>query len=177
MRYLLIIVLLAAFVLPGCNDGVTLVNKNFSLIKSFEVDVPSNASKTFTANRTFDASTEPDVQDALNRIDDYNLNEFSYRISNYSGEPTKLVEATIVVNSKDGVQLGSTTITNVDLQAINGQGEQIINLDQSEVDAVEQALLEDNVVNLTLSGEIDNTPVAFTLDFIMDITVRYSVLD
>ncbi|MGK7392803.1 MAG: hypothetical protein ACNS60_20780 [Candidatus Cyclobacteriaceae bacterium M2_1C_046] len=177
MKYILIIILASALILPGCDDGISIVNRSFSLIKSFEVDVPSGASKTFTANRTFDASTEPEIQDALNRIDSYNLDEFSYRISNYSGEPTNLVEATIVVNSIDGIQLGSTTVSNVDLQAISGQGEQIINLNQSEVDAVEQALLEDNVVNLVLAGEIDNTPVAFTLDFIMDITVEYRVLD
>lgn len=159
------------------DDGVALFDKDVTFTKSVNVDVPENAQMSFLIERNINAATNPEVENIVEQIDSYTLNQVSYSVSNYSGEPTTLKEATIVVESTTGEQLATSKLTNVALQAISGDGAQVINFDQSEIDAVEQELLENNAVDLILLAEIDNTPVAFQLDVMMNVTIEYRVLD
>lgn len=177
MKNFVYIVLVIALV--GCDkDGFKLFDADVKLSKSFDVDVPAEAPlMTVTFGNTFDATTDPEIKSVVNRIDRYEVNSVSYSISEYSGEPTMLEEGIVTVKDDDGSELGSVTITNVNLQALNDAGEQVLPFEASEINQIEAALKEDNKLNLSFTATIDNKPVAFKLSTFIDLTVEYRVFD
>lgn len=174
----IIYVLIFSFVLiAGCKDGIKLLEKQVSFNEGFDITVPQGGPQSLTVEKTFDASSKPEVQEIIDQIDHYRVDEVAYKVENFIGEPTKITELTITVNSADGTQLAIETINNIDLQAISGAGNQPISFEPEEFEAIEQKLKQHNAINLVVSGEIDNTPVAFYLEFLMNITIEYRVLD
>ena len=173
------ITLVMLLALAGCDkDGFKLFDMDVTLTKSIDVDVPAEAPiMSVTFSNTFDATSDPQVENVADRIDRYTVNSVSYGISEYSGEPTNLEEGIITVKKDDGTVLGSVTLTNVDLQAINGAGPQPLPFQASEIDSIEEALKENNKLTLEFMGRIDNKPVAFKLSSYIDLTVEYRVFD
>lgn len=176
LNYIFLVILVAA---ASCNkDGFKLFDTDVKLSKSFNIDVPAEAPLIpLTISNTFDATTDPEIKGVADRIDRYTLNSVSYSISEYSGEPTILEEGIITVKAEDGRNLGSVTLTNVDLQALNGKGEQVLPFEASEISAIESALKEDDKLELVITATIDNKPVAFKLSTFIDLTVEYRVFD
>jgi hypothetical protein len=177
LNYIVLVILVAAT--AGCGkDGFKLFDADVKLSKSFDVNVPAEAPLIpLTLGNTFDATTDPEIKNVVDRIDRYKVNSVSYSISEYSGEPTILEEGIITVKSDDGSTLGRVTLTNVDLQALNNAGEQVLPFEPSEIDNVEAALKDDNKLELVITATIDNKPVAFKLSTFIDLTVEYRVFD
>lgn len=159
-------------------DGLKLFDKDIRMTNNFDIAVPDNSPvKTLTISKIYDATTEPGLMNIVDRIDKYILNSISYSITNYIGEPTNLKEGTIRIESVDGALLGHLTLTNIELNALNDAGEQMLIFTPEEISNMEDAFLADNMVNFIISATIDNDPVSFTLTTNIDFTVEYRVLD
>lgn len=171
--------MLTVLFMASCNkDGFKIFDTDITITKSFDVDIPDNSPvHSLTLEKTIDATTEPDLQSYVNRIDTYKVNSISYSISDYVGETTILTEGTIIVESKDGVNLGTAVLTNVNLENLNNAGEQVLPFTTSELNAMANALKTDNVVDIVMATTIDNDPVAFTLQVHFDLTIEYRVFD
>lgn len=176
---LLILFIIGFFLSTSCSDdGLKLFDKDVTMSKSHNVSVPENSPvRSITLSNTFDGTTEAGLKNIVERVDEYTINSVTYSIENYSGEPTNLEKGIIQIESTGGELLAVTTLTNVDIQALDGMGEQVLVFDPVEINTVEQAFLNDSKINFIISATIDNMPVSFTLTTKINFTVEYRVLD
>lgn len=141
--------------------------------KSLTVD---NAGKgSYSDQITLDATTDPEVAKYKEKIQNIELNDVTYKVSNYTGPD----DATFSGDVLFGVNgdLGSVSISGLNLSDASSSGDEMdLDLSQDEVNAVAAQLKNDKTVLVTMAGEFSDGPVSFVVTVKVDAKITADAL-
>lgn len=169
----LLLLILASF---SCDDLDELtefdITQDFSTSINISVTEDSEGqSQSISQSSILDITTNQEIEDNLDLIQDISVNELTYEITNYSGVDDAILS--------DGVlTFGSSTIT---VASINLQQSDLDNTvytinDTSVINAVANDLENNSMINMTVSGTVSATPVVFEVLIYADITTTIDIL-
>lgn len=170
MKYTIFLLLFALFTVSCSEDDVkeiTTVTRDFSVTETLEVSIGESDPLSYSTSKTLDAS--------LSGFDISNIEVVSVTAEITSvllqGGATNLVEATFEL-AGTGIVL---TMEDVDLSNAVGTTFEF-NLDATALAALESALTTAESLTINTSATVDNKPVDFTLELVLELTATGSVL-
>ena len=161
--------------LSACDDedDLTSFDVTDSLTETLNVDVPDNNGNPidFVASETFDISSNQQINDNLDQLDNVEINSISYEISNFSGPE----DATITDGS---ISFGNTiiTVSDINLDEANTNNTTFEIDDDAKLSAISNNLENNTTVNVTYDASVDTTPVTFDMIMTIDYTVTINPL-
>jgi hypothetical protein len=166
--------LLLMIAVTSCDDLDELTE--FDITEDFNttinVDVPADApSLTWTEEATIDITSNAEIQNNLNLIQDVTLNQLTFEIANYVGEAGIMVtEASI--NFADI----SIMVADIDLKAADDNNVVTVIGDTAQLNAIAAVLQNNNSITATVTGTVSGAPVNFDVIINLDVTVTVDVL-
>ncbi|MDN5211559.1 hypothetical protein QQ020_05840 [Fulvivirgaceae bacterium BMA12] len=151
--------LVVVFVAFSCDDDITEFNINSSLSEEIPVSA-TEADQNIAYEATIDAKEDSEISKNLEKIKEYEVEEVSFRVADYSGPDTANLSGTLSVGN-------ATTTFSADIPSLNiklfADEEYTIALSEEQLDALETILLESNQLKVTFTGSVSEVPVSFTL--------------
>ena len=144
------------------------IKEDFSTSISVNLDEESNLSWSDSA--TIDISTNQEIADNLDLIQNVSINSLTYEINNVSGEGTTISEASISFNGQ------SISVENLNLVTADTNNTVFTIEDTSLLTSIGNALENNPVITVGLSGTIDAVPASFDVIVTLDSTVTVDVL-
>ena len=144
------------------------ITEDFSTTISVELDAESNLS--WSENATIDISINQEIADNLDLIQDVIINSLTYEINNVNGEGTTISEASISFNGQ------SISVENLDLVTADSNNTVFTIEDTSLLTSIGNALENNPVITVGLSGTIDAVPASFDVIVTLDSTVTVDLL-
>lgn len=166
MKNRFLVSMVSAMFIVGLMTSCDLFDKadDISFSSEFEKSITvENAGKgSFSDKITLDATSDPEVAKYKEKIQNIELNDVTYKVSNYVGP----VDATFTGDILFGVNgnLGSVSISAIGLSAASTSGDEMdLDLSQDEVNAVAAQLKNDKSVLVTMAGEFSDGPVSLVV--------------
>jgi hypothetical protein len=136
-----------------------------------EVTISENDPLTFSTSFTVSLANNPDIQDYIDKIQEYRINKVTYQIRSFSA-PTEndvLLSGVFKVGSVE-VDLEKVNLTQMHL---NGT---IATLDLTDQELIEMAksLESGQSISGSLAGEVTSKPVYFQVYIEFDLSLRVS---
>ncbi len=151
--------LVVVFVAFSCDDDITEFNINSSLSEEIPVSA-TEADQNIAYEATIDAKDDSEISKNLEKIKEYDIEEVSFRVADYSGPDTANLSGTLSVGN-------ATTTFSADIPSLNiklfADEDYTIALSEEQLDALESILLESNQLKVTFTGSVSEVPVSFTL--------------
>ena len=148
------------------------ISENFS--STFNISVPQDSEglpASLNASTDIDISTNQDIQDNLDLLQDVTINSITYEIANFSGaEEAMLTDGSLT--------FGSTTvlISDINLQQSDSDNTIYTISDVNAINAIANTLENTTAVTATLSGTVSATPVVFDIILNVDLTATIDII-
>ncbi|NRD23212.1 hypothetical protein HNV10_08165 [Winogradskyella litoriviva] len=127
--------------------------------------------QSISQSSTLDITTNEEIEDNLDLIQDISVNELTYEITNYSG-----VDDAILSNASLTFGSSSISISNINLQQSDIDNTVYTINDTSIINAVASNLENNSMINMSVSGTVSATPVVFDVLIYAEITTTIDVL-
>lgn len=174
IKYLLSIVLLLSI---GTFSSCDLIEKADDV--SFDTDLPlefqinetavNPTGKDYSASKLLSASTDPDVAKYASKIKEFKINRITYTISPGANPNT--------VTFTNGVlKAGTQTLATVTSASLSNTSEIDLTADTAGFNDLAAKLKGDLQEEITLTGRLSQTPVAFNVTFKFYVTVTANAL-
>ena len=168
---------LLPFIISSCDlfDDVGDVNFNTQLTTSINVSV-SPASAALSAVVLIDATNDSEVQLYADKIKGFKISNITYKVTNYDGpSPCQLSNASM--RFSESASTPGSLVATIASQNIAAAVNQENTLDATSIlTQIESFLTSSKKVYVHVAGEVDPTPVDFTLEITMDVTVTANPL-
>ncbi|MEP5255609.1 MAG: hypothetical protein ABJQ39_11165 [Winogradskyella arenosi] len=160
----------------SCDDLDELTE--FNVTDDFTTTISVSASEdsegqpqSITQSATLDISSNQDIQDNIDLIQDITLNSLTYEITNYTGiEDATLTEGSLTFGTE------SITLENINLEQSDIDNTIYTISDVSLLNAIATDLENNTVVSILVSGTVNATPVVFDVIVTFDVTATIDVL-
>ena len=152
-------------------DELTEEDINTGFNTTLNVNVGAMDPLTYTQTETIDLANNPDIQNALDLIQDIRINSITAQVSNYNG-----AAGIMVTNASFQFDNINVSVADIDLQSYDDNNTMIEISDSSQLNAIANALQADNEIIVTVSGTVDGSPVNFDVIVTLDVTVTIDVL-
>ncbi|WP_179351517.1 hypothetical protein [Winogradskyella vidalii] len=148
------------------------VTENFTT--SVIISAPEDSEgepQEISQSTTLDISSNEDIQNNLDLIQDVTLNSLTYEISDFSGvEDATLTEGTLTFNTT------SITLPNINLQQSDSNNTVYTINEIDVINAIANDLETDTTINASISGTVNATPVTFDVLINLDVTVTIDII-
>ncbi|MBA4145812.1 MAG: hypothetical protein C0523_08620 [Cytophaga sp.] len=182
-KFSLFLLAISALILPSCSlfDKVDDVNFDVKLYQTMNVSVTTSSSSpvTLEQNQILDATTNADIAKYGSKIKGYTINKITYTISDYSSGPNAVTfsNGKLSFGAAGASSTVAATITSADLKALSTSGaESQLSIDQAGLATISDLLLKNSEVQVTASGTLSSTPVAFKVNTTIYVTVKADAL-
>lgn len=148
------------------------ITDDFSTSVNISVpDLGDGMAGTFSQTASLDISSNQEIQDNLNLIQNVSLNALTYEISNFNGaEGATITEASLSFNGT------SVSVSDINLKQSDDANTVYEIADSALLNAVANALKNSPEIVVTLTGTVNATPVAFDVIIRLDATLTIDVL-
>ncbi|NER18716.1 hypothetical protein [Spongiivirga citrea] len=147
------------------------VTDGFSTTMNISVTGESSEPQIFSEAVTVDISTNQDIQDNLDLIQDININSLTYEVSNFAG-----TENTTVTNASLSFDTIRIDIENINLQQADTANTIYTITDSTKLRDIAAILKSSASVTATLEGTVSDTPVIFDVIINLNLTATVDVL-
>ena len=178
MKYLIksallfIVITMCSF---GCDDVKDLVTVDVPVELSESIIIDLEEGETgFQITELIDAAANSDVSENLDNIRDYKITAVHYEVSELVTDGSaSITSGEISFSETSTVSTESVaTLSNVDLNAINGAGRQTLNFSDAALNKLRDSLLNGNQVYVTADVSIDGVPATFKLKIIVEVVLE-----
>lgn len=181
MKNRFLVSMVSALFVVGLMASCDLFDKADDISFSTEFDESisvSNAEGSYSSSITLDATTDPEVAKYKEKIQNIELNEVTYTVSNYVGPDDATFTGDILFGVAGDIdKLGSVSISGLNLSDASTSGDEMdLNLSQDEVNAVALQLKDDKTVLVTMAGEFSDGPVSFIVTVKVDAKITADAL-
>ncbi len=155
-------IVVAAF-LSGCS----LLEGNFSgeaevTFGIYESKAEQNI--TYSDVRVIDAADDEDIRDNLDKVKDWQVEEISYTIRNYDGDPSATFSGSMGFSRESSTSPTITaSVNNLKLNDLNNGAMQKLALSGTDLATMASWLDKDQKIKVYLSGVLSQGPVMFDL--------------
>jgi hypothetical protein len=142
---------------------------------SADVDLNENDDTSYSGEVTIDATSESEIKDNLSKIVNYTLNSIDFSISDFGVGSDTTTSTFSVSFFSGGSQIGNTISSSdpIQLPQLSASGQKVnLPIDAATIAAIQDALLNDNLVTVDYEGTVSEVPVAFTVNFFLDVKVE-----
>ncbi|WP_299099072.1 hypothetical protein [uncultured Winogradskyella sp.] len=170
---LLLLLFISAF---SCDelDEITEIDITQDFTRTFNVSVQEDSEgqpQSFSSAITLDITDNEDIQNNIDLIQNISINSITYEIINFSGsEDAMLTDGQLTYGTN------SITVSNINLEQSDIDNTIYTISDTSGFNSLANDLENDQVVNMSLTGTVNETPVAFDVEVTFDLTVTIDVL-
>ncbi|MEP2670673.1 MAG: hypothetical protein ABJH04_16840 [Cyclobacteriaceae bacterium] len=166
MKNRFLVSMVSALFVVGLMASCDLFDKADDISFSTEFDesitVNDAPAGSYSDQITLDATTDPEVAKYKEKIQNIELSEVTYKVSNYVGPDDATFTGDVLFGTNG--TLGSVSISAVNLSDASTSGDEMeLDLSQDEVNAVAAQLKDDKAVLVTMAGEFSDGPVSFVL--------------
>jgi hypothetical protein len=177
---------LIAFAFAGCDltDDLGVVTFQEELDMTFEVNESGDGQNVqYADSRTLAIASNSTLEPYVNRLEDVKVDRITYRITDFSsspaGTPVYLNESKVSFGPVDNTtrlfELPVTASANgIDLMATTAETD--LNIDQTQLNAVAQLLLNKKQVKMYTEGKLSKIPVSFNVVATVYVTVKAKAL-
>ncbi|MUU77895.1 hypothetical protein [Winogradskyella endarachnes] len=173
IKFSLLLLLVSVF---SCDDldELTEIDIIQDFTTTISVDVPEDSEgqpQSFSTSTTLDISDNEEIQDNIDLIENMSINSITYEITNFSGsEGAILTEGQLI--------FGTTTIavSNINLEQSDIDNTLYTITDTSGFNEIANNLENNLLINVSLAGTVNETPVVFDIEVNIDLTVTVDVL-
>lgn len=178
------LIVCAAMIFSSCDlfDKIDDVSFDAKLNQSITVDeTATSANVTYSQSKVIDATSNADIARYQNKIKGYTINKITYTISDYSSSSPNTVtfkdgKLSFSASSSSSSSVLSS-IGSLDLKTLSTSGtENTLNIDQAGLNTIASVLLDNSEVTLTAAGTLSSTPVKFTVNATVYVTVKANAL-
>lgn len=169
-------VLLIMTVVFSCDelDELTEFDVTEDFSTSINISVPEDSegmSQTFSESATIDIASNQEIQDNLDLIENVSLNSLTYEISNFTGaEGAIITEASVSFNGS------SISVSDINLQESDTNNTIYEIADSTLLNNIANALENNPEITLSVTGNVNATPVTFDVIINLDVTVTIDVI-
>ncbi len=168
-----IVLLLAIGTFSSCDlfDKVDDVSFDAELPLEFQInetDVNSSG-KDYSASKLLSASSDPDVAKYASKIKEFKVNKITYTISPGATPGT-------VTFTNGALKAGPKTLATISSASLSNTSETDLTADTAGFNELATKLLGDLQEEVTLTGRLSQTPVAFTVTFKFYVTITANAL-
>jgi len=179
MKNRFLVSMVSALFVVGLMASCDLFDKADDISFSTEFDesitVNDAPAGSYSDQITLDATTDPEVAKYKEKIQNIELNEVTYKVSNYVGPDDATFTGDVLFGTNG--TLGSVSISAVNLSDASNSGDEMeLDLSQDEVNAVAAQLKDDKAVLVTMAGEFSDGPVSFVLTVKVDAKITADAL-
>lgn len=146
---------------------------------SFDADLPleftinetevNPSGKDYSASKMLSASSDPDVAKYASKIKEFKVNRITYTISAGASPNT-------VTFTNGALKAGTKTLATVSSASLSNTAETDLTADAAGFNELATKLLGDLQEEVTLTGRLSATPVAFTVTFKFYVTITANAL-
>ncbi len=150
-------------------------NINGELSTTMEVrEAREDVNIHYSSTSMLSADSDDDIKDNLNKIKDWNVNELSYAVRNFEGDPSITFSGEIGFSKIDASSASITaSVSDLILSEISDNGKKyVINLSESQFNTMSMWLDEDHGISIYIEGVFSEGPAAFDLKVNIDISVN-----
>lgn len=167
--------------LAGCDLFNDLDDVSFDSTLSENIVVSESGTGTNVTNSeiiVLDATIDPDINQYKDKIKGIKINKISYQVVSYSAtDPISLSGTISFGESTTSSPTVVATVASLNLKEafLNGTVYELP-VQQADIDTISALLKDDKAVKIYLNSVLSKTPVAFTIELIMDVTVEADAL-
>jgi len=135
--------------------------------RSFDINVNPTDLNTYTGFVSFDASDDATLDENLDDIKEFDIENIRYKITGFSGDDIAVANGTVKITSEGDVVGTSVTIGNVNFSDLYAEGTEMkLPLTQATYNAIKDAYLSKQKIKIEISGDYvvsEPTEVEFTI--------------
>ncbi len=158
-----VISVLTALFLSSCN----LLEGDFSgeVHTTFIISESSNAGNiNYNSVSTVKATDDKDIRDNLDKVKNWSVEEISYQIKNFQGDPDVTFTGSIGFSKKSasspGIILG---VTGINLSSLNNGQKTVVALSSSDLATMASWMDSDHEMKVYFQGVLSQGPVSFDM--------------
>lgn len=176
MKTKISILLLALVTVLSCDELDKLTE--FDVTEDFRTSVSivlednnGGMASSLNESSTIDIASNQDIKDNLDLIESITINALTYEISNFTGASgTTITQASI--NFADQ----SIAVDDINLSEADSNNTLFTISDSDKIGNIATYLKTNNVLTVTVSGTVSNTPASFDVIVDLDATVKIDVI-
>lgn len=176
MKTKISILLLALVTVLSCDELDKLTE--FDVTEDFRTSVSivlednnGGMASSLNESSTIDIASNQDIKDNLDLIESITINTLTYEISNFTGASgTTITQASI--NFADQ----SIAVDDINLSEADSNNTLFTISDSDKIGNIATYLKTNNVLTVTVSGTVSNTPASFDVIVDLDATVKIDVI-
>ncbi|MGB0980648.1 MAG: hypothetical protein ACPGUH_00980 [Winogradskyella sp.] len=151
-------------------DDLTEFNINDDFTTTFNVSV-EEAPMSFNETATISIASNQEIQDNIDLIQNVTINAITYEISNFTG-----AEGAIVTEAS--LNIGNSNIAVADINLLQSDTDNTVYTieNSSTFTDIGNTLQNDTSITASVTGTVNNVPVAFNVVVTIDVTVTIDVL-
>ncbi|OZV69214.1 hypothetical protein [Winogradskyella aurantia] len=141
---------------------------------TYTINLPEDSNgmpQSFTQVETINIASNQQIQDNLDVIQDVTLNSLTYEISEFSG-----VESAVVSEASLSFADITIAIADIHLQASDDTNTVYTISNSEQLNAIANALENNNEITGTVTGMVSATPVTFDIIVNLDVTVTIDLI-
>ena len=167
--------------LAGCDLFKDIDDVSFDSTLSENIVVSESNTGTSVANSeiiVLDATTDPDINQYKDKIKGIKINKISYQVVTFSATDPVTLSGTISFGestTNSPTVIASVASLNLKEAFVNGTVYELP-VQQADIDKISALLKDDKAVKIYLNSVLSKTPVSFTIELIMDVTVEADAL-
>ncbi len=154
--------------------SIITIGTSFSKTFDFTIDKVT----TIDQEETIDVSTNADLDQYLDKIEDYTIKSINIDVQSFSGNDSALFNGDLKfspLSSTDKTTIGA--ITDLNLKDLYDNGTSYdITVDTQVQDALSKELKDNKGLILYLSGSVDKVPVTATVNVTLEVDVKAQAL-
>lgn len=155
-------------------DELTEFDINDNLTTTFNVSVeedPQSMPQSFNETTTISITSNQEIQDNIDLIQNVSVNSMTYEISNFTG-----AEGAIVTEASLNIGSSSIAVADINLQQSDTDNTVYTVADSSTFNTIGNALQNNTTITASVTGTVNDTPVVFNVKVTMAITVTIDIL-
>jgi hypothetical protein len=167
--------------LAGCDLFNDLGTVSFDSTLSEEIVVSESSTGTNVANSktiVLDATTDPDINQYKDKIKGIKVNKISYQVVSFSATDPVILSGTMAFGestTSSPTVIAAVTSLNLKEAFLNGTVYDLT-VPQADIDKISALLKDDKAVKIYLNSTLSKTPVSFTIEIILNVTVEADAL-
>jgi hypothetical protein len=173
-KFGLLFLCIAAFLSCDELDELTEFDITEDFTTTFNINIPEDSEgepQSFSDSATIDITTNQEIQDNLDLIQDVDLNSLTFVIDNFVG-----ADGTTVTSASVSAAGTTVSIADINLQQADANGTVYEVADSALLNDIANILENNSQITVTISGTINNTPATFDVIVTLDVTVTVDVI-
>ncbi len=161
---------LIALIVSGCNK---FKEKRFSttIPYNFTVEITENGSTTVDLTGDITAMINAELEKVKDKIKRYELVSINYKIWEFYGATPNTFTGSIGFGNANAINPGvSYAYSGIDLQAGNDNANHVkMNLNSQDIARIQQYFLDTNGLRMFFTGAVDQKPVHFVMQIVVNV--------